>query len=172
MSDDPFRAQLTLPEQHQLYDYWNGLADAGGKVMRERFRPSAIPLLLPNVSLVQIEPGTALCRYRLAGTKLRDIFDREVTGLELAEAFSGSTEQYWRRTFSRVFETGKPCQGAVRGPQRDKENLVQFWLRLPLWLDEAKPEIALGLDMCFSAGQESVTSEVQAAMESTDVVLD
>ena len=22
-------------------------------------------------------------------------------------------------------ETGKPCQGAVRGPQRDKENLVR-----------------------------------------------
>ena len=167
-SCDPFRAQLILPEQRQLYDYWSGLAAAGGQVMRSSVKPRAIPLLLPNISLVQANSDSTQFRYRLAGTKLRDIFYRDVTGLELAEAFSGSAERYWRRTFTRAIETAAPCQGVLRGPQRDKENLVQFWLRLPLYLDSDIPEMILGLDMCFLASDNPDADELKAVIESLD----
>lgn len=132
--------------------------------MRSSLKPTAIPLLLPNISLVQACPDSTRLKYRLAGTQLRDIFDREVTGLELAEAFSGLAESYWRRTYAHVLEAAAPCQGVLRGPLRDKQNLVQFWLRLPLYLDRDVPEIILGLDMCFLASDNPGTDELKAAI--------
>jgi hypothetical protein len=142
-----FRAQLVIPEQRQLYDYW--LERAGGRPMPDRgdIRPGHFPRLLPNISLVSYEADSQRCRIRLAGTRLRDIYDCETTGLYLDELDWGDKRDYWLAAYRHVFEAGKPAQGVVRGPRVQKEHLVQYWLKLPLSIDG----VLSGMVLCYDA---------------------
>src|SRR5262249_13341959 len=126
-----FKTQLVIPEQRQLYDYW--IEKAAGRRMPDRrdINPLHFPRLLPFVSLVEIG-NSGRYRIRLAGTRLRDIYDCETTGLYLDELDWGDKRDYWLAAYHRIAAEGKPAQGAVRGPRTQKEHLVQFWLKLPL----------------------------------------
>jgi hypothetical protein len=126
------RAQLVVPEQRQLFDYW--VEKAAGREMPDRIdiSPSHFPRLLPYVSLIDVEAPEGPYRVRLAGTRLRDIYDREITGLCLDELDWGDKTQYWMEAYRRIVAGRKPAQGIVRGPRVQKEHLVQYWLRLPL----------------------------------------
>jgi len=130
-----FRAQLIVPEQRQLYDYW--LEKAAGRIMPERqdIHPADIPRLLPHLSLIEVLPEDGRCRIRLAGTRLRDVYDREITGLYIDDLEWGDKRDYWLAAFRRTIEERKPSQGVVRGPRLNKEHLVQYWLKLPLCLN-------------------------------------
>lgn len=130
-----FRAQLIVPEQRQLYDYW--LEKAAGRIMPDRqdIRPADIPRLLPHLSLIEVLPDDSRCRIRLAGTRLRDVYDREITGLYIDDLEWGDKRDYWLAAFRRTIEERKPSQGVVRGPRLNKEHLVQYWLKLPLCLN-------------------------------------
>lgn len=127
-----FRAQLVVPEQRQLYDYW--LAKAGAERMPSRadIKPGEIPRILSGISLIEV--GVEICRsrVRLAGTRLREIYDREITGLTLDDLDWAEKREYWIAAFERTISEGLPTQGVVRGPRLHKEHLVQYWLRLPL----------------------------------------
>lgn len=127
-----FKAQLVVPEQRQLYDYW--LSCASGKAMPSRadINPAQIPRLLPFISLVDIEEDISYSKVRLAGTRLRDVYDREITGLRIAELDLGSKRDYWMAAYRHTALDGKPTQGIVRGPRVNKEHLVQYWIKLPL----------------------------------------
>ena len=56
-------------------------------------------------------------RVRLAGTRLRDIYDREVTGMWFADLPCSNKLDYWRAAYRRTIELAEPTQGVVRGPQ-------------------------------------------------------
>lgn len=141
-----FRAQLVMPEQRQLYDYW--LERAAGAAMAARcdIRPADFPRLLPHVSLIDVEPAPRRFRFRLAGTRVREIYDREVTGLYLDEIDWGGQADYWRAAHQRVAERGRPAQGVVRALRVAKDHLVHFWLRLPLRTDGPGVGMILGYD--------------------------
>ena len=141
-----FRAQLVVPEQRQLYDYW--LDKAYGRAMPERadIHPAHFPRLLPNLSLIDVDPLNGGCRVRLAGTRLRDIYDREITGLQIDDLELGDKRDYWMAAYRRTIEEGKPAQGVVRGPRLNKEHLVQYWLKLPLSRDGST---GVGMILCF-----------------------
>ena len=121
-----------MPEQRQLYDYWIGKAEGRAMPDRGDIHPGHIPRLLPNISLIDVEPETGGCRVRLAGTRLRDVYDREITGLGVDDLDFGDKRDYWVAAYRRTVEEGKPTQGIVRGPRVNKEHLVQYWLKLPL----------------------------------------
>ena len=127
-----FRAQLVVPEQRQLYDYW--IEKAADRAMPDRgdINPAHIPRLLPSISLIDVDPANGGCKIRLAGTRLRDVYDREITGLSIADLDFGDKHDYWMAAFRRTIEEGKPTQGVVRGPTLHKGHLVQYWLKLPL----------------------------------------
>lgn len=120
-----------MPEQRQLYDYW--LEKSAGRRMPERadINPCEIARLLPNISLVEVgSQGTF--KFRLAGTRLREIFDREITGLSFADIDWGEKRDYWLSAFKWTAGEGKPTQGVLTGPRLHKEHLVQYWMKLPL----------------------------------------
>ena len=51
---------------------------------RADISPAHFPLrLLPQVSLIDAKLGSGKLKVRLAGTRLREIYDREITGLYL-----------------------------------------------------------------------------------------
>jgi hypothetical protein len=142
-----FRAQLVIPEHRQLYDYWIERADARRMPDRRDISPAHFPRLLPHVSLIEIGSETGRYRIRLAGTRLRDIYDCETTGLYLDELDWGDKRDYWLAAYHRIAAEGKPAQGAVRGPRTHKEHLVQFWLKLPLTVGGDR----VGMILCYDA---------------------
>lgn len=150
-----FRAQLVVPEQRQLYDYWLSRTEAGGLPTRADINPAHIPRLLPFISLIDVGDDIETSRVRLAGTRLRDVFDREITGLRIADLDLGPKRDYWLTAYRHTALDGKPTQGIVRGPRVNKEHLVQYWVRLPLAApDGARVRMILGLDYFLSGLEE------------------
>ena len=127
-----FKAQLVVPEQRQLYDYWIGCSAGKAMASRADINPAHIPRLLPYISLVEIDAALDRSKVRLAGTRLRDVFDREITGLTIEELDLGAKRDYWMAAYRHTALDGKPTQGIVRGPRLNKEHLVQYWIKLPL----------------------------------------
>ena len=114
---------------------------------RKDISPADIPRLLPWISLIEVEKSPRRYRVRLAGTRLREVYDRETTGLYLDEFDLGDKRDYWQTAYERLTEDGKPSQGIVRGPRLHKEHLVQYWLRLPLCNGEGR----VGMILCYDA---------------------
>jgi hypothetical protein len=127
-----FRAQLIVPEQRQLYDYWLEKSGESNMPRRADINPAQLPRLLPGLSLIDVANTIENCRIRLAGTRLREIYDREVTGLQLQEMKWGMKRDYWHAAYQHTIEKAIPTQGVLRGPMIDKEHVVQYWLKLPL----------------------------------------
>lgn len=148
-----FRAQLVIPEQRQLFEYWLDRAAGAAMPARRDIRPADIPHLLPNISLLDILRSPCRMRFRLAGTRVRDIYDREVTGLYLEDIDWGAQVDYWRTAHERVADTGRPAQGVVRSLRGSKDHLVHFWLRLPLVTEGPEPSMILGYDVSVPVSQ-------------------
>ena len=140
-----FRAQLVVPEQRQLYDYWLELAKTRQLPSRADFNPARLPRLLPGISLIDVVKPLENCRIRLAGTRLREIYDREVTGLCISELDWRDKRDYWLEAYNRTVDAAEPTQGVLQGPMLGKEHVVQYWLRLPLRTDGR----GVGMVLCF-----------------------
>ena len=140
-----------VPEQRQLYDYWLSRAEQGLLPTRGDINPAHIPRLLPVISLIDVGDTLEVSRVRLAGTRLRDVFDREITGLKIDDLDLGSKRDYWLAAYRHTAVDGKPTQGIVRGPRLNKEHLVQYWIRLPLAAEDgSRVRMILGLDYFLS----------------------
>jgi hypothetical protein len=140
-----FRAQLVVPEQRQLYDYWLAKAGVSRMPCRADIIPGEIPRMLSGISLVEVMDSIGHSRVRLAGTRLREIYDREITGLTLNDLDWGDKRDYWLAAFERTIAEGLPTQGVVKGPRLHKEHMVQYWLRLPL----RTAATDVGMVLCF-----------------------
>jgi hypothetical protein len=148
-----FRAQLVVPEQRQLYDYWLQQAGTNSAPRRADIDPIKFPRLLPGISLVDVGASLDLCRVRLAGTRLREIYEREVTGLLVSQLPCGNRMDYWMAAYRRTIEQETPTQGVVRGPQINKEHVVQYWMKLPLRTTSDKIQMVLCYDHFVPASE-------------------
>ncbi len=130
---------------------------------RDDINPVHIPRVLSGISLVEVSPDKTRCRIRLAGTRLREIYDREVTGLNIEDLDWGDKHDYWIAAYRRTIEEGKPTQGVVRGPRTHKEHLVQYWLKLPL----TTTGDGVGMLLCydhFQAASDDQATQIAAAI--------
>ncbi len=155
-----FRAQLVIPEQRQLFDYWLDKCSAEGLPGRRDISPADIPRLLPHVSLIDVLSDSSGFRYRLAGSRLRDIFDREVTGSVVSAVAEDGKPGYWFKALERVVRSARPVNGAMRGARQASEHLVQFWLRLPLSCHGDGVDMILGHDVCVPVGAVAIPGGV------------
>jgi hypothetical protein len=146
MSDLAFRAQLILREQRELYDYWRACAQSRPIPLRYDIDPVAIPNLLPGLSLLDVGEDLDSLQYRLAGTRVREIYGAEITGRTVFDVGFQQKREYWRSVFRQVIEDRIPMQGAVRGPAAGREHLLLLWLRLPLAGLSGAVERVLGYD--------------------------
>lgn len=122
---------------------------------RADINPADIPRLLPFISLIDVGERLETSKVRLAGTRLRDVFDREITGLRIEDLDLGPKRDYWMTAYRHTALDGKPTQGIVRGPRVNKEHLVQYWIRLPLAAANGTGiRMILGLDYFLSGLEE------------------
>ena len=132
LSELAFRAQLVIREQRELFDYWRACAKGISMPSRASISPASIPALLPGISILDAGSRPDEIIYRLAGTRLRDIFGREVTGKSVFDLEFGEKRNYWLAVYRRVIDERVPMQGAIKGPVADRDHVVLFWMRLPL----------------------------------------
>jgi hypothetical protein len=134
LSGRAFRAQLVTQGQRDLYDYWCQTARSRPMPARSDINPFSVPKLLPCIGLIDLTDGLGEARFKLAGTRLRDVYGEEITGKRIDRVFAGACAEYWHQVHAQVAE-GSPHHGVVRGPVQDREHIVLFWLRLPLSQD-------------------------------------
>jgi len=132
LSELAFRAQLVIREQRELFDYWRACARGGRLPSRANISPAEIPALLPGVSILDAGKTPEEIIYRVAGTRLREIFGREVTGKSVFDLEFGEKRNYWLTVYRKVIDESMPMQGAIKGPVIDRDHIVLFWMRLPL----------------------------------------
>jgi hypothetical protein len=136
-----------MPGQRELFDYWQRSAGARRMPARSDFDPLKVPKLLPSIGLIDVREGLDGAAFRLAGTKLHEIYGQEITGRRACEVFSGEAAAYWRRIHDRVVDQGLPLHGVVRGPANGRDHVVLFWLRLPLSEDGGRVDRILCYDV-------------------------
>lgn len=135
LSGRSFRAQLVTKGQRELYDYWRSSAGSRTMPARSDFDPFTVPKLMPCIGLIDVGGGLDGAWFRLAGTRLHDIYGEEITGKRVERVFAGAHSDYWRRVHSRVIDLGMPLSGVARGPSEGRDHVLMFWLRLPLSQD-------------------------------------
>jgi len=162
LSDCAFRAQLALPEQRVLFDYWQDIARGRAVPARADFDPLAFPELLPNLGLIDLRDGFERSHFRLAGTRLREIYGREITGLTLPEVFSGRRAAPWHAIHSRIAAEAVCAQGIAHGPAQGRDHVVLYWLRLPLSDDGVRVDRILCHDTGASDADIDQISEFKA----------
>jgi hypothetical protein len=159
LSELAFRAQLVTQGQRELYDYWRKTAGSRRMPARSDINPFSVPKLLPCVGIIDLTEGLDEARFRLAGTRLRDVYGEEITGKRIDRVFAGACADYWHDIHARVAEEGSPLHGVVRGPSQGRDHIVLFWLRLPLSQDGMKVDRIL----CYDTGAAPIETARQGA---------
>lgn len=144
-TDFAFRAQLVIPEQRQLFDYWRSKCAGRAMPTRSDVNPADLKRLLPYLSLIDVVDGSGRMRVRLAGTQLREFFGREITGAYLNDLDPAERPSYWQATNQRLV-SGLPAQGILPVRRPRGEFITRFWIRLPLSSDGERVNMVLGYD--------------------------
>jgi hypothetical protein len=113
---------------------------------RSDLDPFSVPRLLPCIGLIDVVDGLSEARFRLAGTRLRDIYGEEITGKRIDRVFAGACADYWDRVHATVLEKAAPLSGVVRGPAEGRDHILLFWMRLPLSQDGVRVDRILCYD--------------------------
>jgi hypothetical protein len=145
----------------ELFAYWMSRKRAGRLPGRADLNPGDIKRLLPTISLMDVFHDPLDFRVRLAGTRLWDVYGREITGRRLGEIYSASAAEEWRFELAKVVRQGKPAVGVHNLAWRGAAHLSLLWLRLPLASNGKDVDMVLGYDAVIGLGQ--VTSGVRAA---------
>lgn len=111
--------------QQMLIDYWRALRDGAGRVSRESLDPGVLRSALSCVSIVEFDQN-GIGRFRIAGSRLREIFGMEVRGMRVTE-IAGTHGDCYMLGLSAALERGEPVGGVI-----ETGNRIHAWLRLPL----------------------------------------
>lgn len=122
------------PKLERLYRYWLSINPGNGLPGRQHVDPIAIPDLLPNIWLLDVQREPFRLRYRLVGTRIVERLGREVTGdwLDEAHPHLAGDPQYFERYRSVVLSRVSSWR---RGPPffRQDEHVAEIEnLILPL----------------------------------------
>ncbi len=145
--DQAVRAQLLVPQQVELFDYWASKSSETAFPRRADIHPAELRALLPCLSLMDVTEYAPLqLRVRLAGTRLRDYLGVEITGRTLDELDLRDQRDYWETAYREVVEYRRPAQGVVPLMPWQRAGVFQFWLRLPLVNEDGRIVMVLGHD--------------------------
>lgn len=119
---DEVLGQKLHPKIRQFVEYWRAAAPEGRLPGRQHLDPTAIPALLANLWILDVErDGAARFRYRLIGTNVARAFGQDLTGRYLNQAHSGfentGIHGFLRETVERrlpSWRVGRPKFFALR----------------------------------------------------------
>jgi hypothetical protein len=100
---------------------------------------------------------------RIAGTRLRDIYQREITGQVISSVEWRDNHHEWLDAYRTVVETARPVTGAFPFLRHNCHEAMRYWLRLPLRNKSNTVRIVLGYDI-FVAETATMTEKRIAAL--------
>lgn len=109
-----FRAVLGDGSLGRLFAYWERKAGDAAMPVPGAIDPIEIPDLLPQLYLLDVERGADDAavpdfRFRLAGTGVRELFDREITGRRIADVLpEPDLLENAQRSYGTILRDGAP----------------------------------------------------------------
>ncbi|WP_282604872.1 PAS domain-containing protein [Pelagibius sp. Alg239-R121] len=125
---------LTEENLRLLVEYWRSIARGAAVPLRRDFEPMAIPLLLPDVYLVELMRPERRFRYRLVGTRVAEKAGFDATGCILDELSCGTTMAFVIRLLERCVDLHCPVASLSSFGRAGKANLIVRRVFLPLTL--------------------------------------
>jgi len=161
-TDLKFRAQLVVPAQREIFDYWMSCRSNRRMPRREDIHPRGIVRHLGCVRLIEVERPRLRYRIRLAGTYFREIY-----GCEITNKYIDQIERNDIKALNRLVERRYPSQGVVPTKTHSGDEYIRFWLNLPLSDDNRRVTKILSYDAYLRAAKAmALTSEYMAAIAS------
>jgi len=111
--------------QRLLIAHWYECRTSEGLVPRDAIDPGIVRSTLACLSIVEID-AVGEGRFRIAGSRLRDIFGMDVRGRRVAE-IAGAHGECYALGLSSALERGMPVGGLIETGSR-----LHAWLRLPV----------------------------------------
>lgn len=142
--------------QRLLIAHWYERRTAEGFVPREAIDPGIVRTTLASLSVVEIdESGEG--RFRIAGSRLRDIFGLDVRGRKVAE-IAGAHGECYALGLSAALERGLPVGGLIETGER-----LHAWLRLPVVDEDGDLSLVICHDELISTRQALIPEPRAAA---------
>lgn len=126
-TDLKFRAQLVVPAQRSMFDYWLSVRGNRRVPRRDDIHPRGFVRHLGSVRMIDVERPELKFRIRLAGTYFREIYGREITKMYVDELERDDVV-----ALRRLVERRYPAQGVVPVNTYNGDEFIRFWLYLPL----------------------------------------
>lgn len=111
--------------QRSLVDYWCLLRESGDVPSRESIDPGHLRSVLASISIVEFDESGA-GRFRIAGSRLRDLLGFEARGRSVEEV-AGTAAETFALGLSAAIERAMPVGGVIESGEQ-----LHAWLRLPL----------------------------------------
>jgi hypothetical protein len=137
------------PKVRALLDYWRSVHPReGGLPGRQHIDPIDIPLLLPNIWLIDVRRNPYRFRFRLVGTLIVNYAGEDNTG----KWFDERLPDFDPRVFIDVVESGRPSWSRGRSKMRPEKDYYELErVRLPLATDSQTVDMILSLTVFFDS---------------------
>ncbi|SME90500.1 PAS domain-containing protein [Tistlia consotensis] len=157
----------------RLERYWQQLPRTRSMPSRKDFDPAAIKDLLPSVFMVDVVEAPLRFRYRLIGTQVRELSQRDLTGRMVDETTYGESSDFIRFLFGTVVRRRAPvlAQGSAKWLDASSWKVVAVLL-LPLSSDGDEVDIILGgINSDFHAREQPPSNRL-LAVDDVEIIVD
>jgi hypothetical protein len=114
-----------------LYGYWDGLRAGRMAPLRLEIDPSRIGAILPEIFLLERTDAATYC-YRLAGTRLCEMFGFELRGTNLLDGWSAADRAVLARSLRVTCEQGAATLATVEASADSVRRVELEAIFLPL----------------------------------------
>ena len=125
-------AQLLHPGSRILFRHWETLRAERACPNRDEIQLRTLSKLMPNLAIIEpgSEPNTPI--FKLAGTAVCELFQRLLTGQQVAEGFDRFERRVIGETLSLSFDRLQPCLIRLRFIGSEDEVNTAELLALPV----------------------------------------
>ncbi|MBB4233761.1 hypothetical protein GGD57_000299 [Rhizobium esperanzae] len=98
------RVQTTI----EIFDYWNRIRGAADAPLKSQVEPSAVPHLLQSLFILETREAGDI-GFRLAGTRICDLFGRDLRGERFSSLWANGQDADIERTAMGVMDHTMPA---------------------------------------------------------------
>ncbi len=114
----------------EIFNYWNGLRGSRPAPLRSEIDPSALRRFLPHLFIVNATIADNPT-FALAGTRICELFDRELRGLGYASMWLGAKDDTQIAILNHVLFYERPALLDIR-LSHDEQNYAHDLLLMPM----------------------------------------
>lgn len=157
------QAESIHPVLRAFHAYWQALPAGNGLPGRQHVDPSEIRDLLPWLVMVDVERPLPkpIFRFRLAGTGIVTLYDLEITGRTVQEAFPERAAQF-NADFAQTMVARSPTYLRRPLPIPGKHHRSQEALVCPLATDGQAIDMLIGVITPLRRKRSGVTRQTAA----------